>query len=105
MCIRRLVSPRHVIQSIWTVAGSTGQYRTKGGVVNVPVSVDNTVSQLPRAATDSNVIHLQLARRLIYQRNYAYGNIRPALVWEAARYLQSQPLFQGHGITLSDGWL
>ncbi|KAG2203378.1 hypothetical protein INT47_010076 [Mucor saturninus] len=38
----RFVSPRHVFQSIWSHKGLLGQYKTKGGIVNVPVNVETT---------------------------------------------------------------
>lgn len=44
----RLVSPRHVFQSIRTVAGAHGQFRHRGAITNIPVNVDTTVTQLPR---------------------------------------------------------
>lgn len=77
----------------------------QSGIVNVPVSVDTTVSQLPRAYDDTHIVHLKLAKRIEYQRNYAHGNVRPHVVWEAAQFLKDQPLYREHGIHLSENWL
>ncbi|KAK3920087.1 LOW QUALITY PROTEIN: Transcription activator BRG1 [Frankliniella fusca] len=52
----RLLAPRHVFQTLWTVNGSTGQFKTKGGIVNVHVDMDTTVHYIPRAIDDSNMI-------------------------------------------------
>jgi hypothetical protein len=100
----RLVSGTHIFQTIWPVMGPTGQYRSKGGIVNVPVCMDTTVSSLPRSLTDSQVVHLRLARKMEYVHDYVSGNVRPRKVWEAAQHLVSTPVYQAHGITLSDDW-
>jgi hypothetical protein len=101
----RLIAARHVFQTIWTVMGNHGQYRCKGAIVNVPVSVDTTVSSLPRNYGDTGMLHLRLARRMEYDHNYADGNIRPARVWEAARLMMSTPLYTELGITLNQEWM
>lgn len=69
----RLVAPCHVFQTIWSVMGPLGQLRGKGGIVNVPVDLDTTVSSLPRLSTNSNIYHVRLARRKEYQSNYMSG--------------------------------
>ncbi|KAL0579095.1 hypothetical protein ABG067_008668, partial [Albugo candida] len=46
----RLVAGRHVFQSIWTMQGTSGQYRSKGGIVNVPVNGNIDVSKVWVAA-------------------------------------------------------
>lgn len=101
----RLVAARHVFQSIWTLHGNSGQYRSKGGIVNVPVNVDTTVSALPRQLDDSFIIHLSLARRMRYLKDYIKGNISTAKVWIAASFLQTQPLYIEHEIELDDTWM
>jgi hypothetical protein len=101
----RLIAGRHVFQTIWTVRGQHGQYRSKGGIVNVPVSLDTTVSSLPRNYNDSHVIHLCLTRRMEYVRNYANGNVRPAVVWTAAEFMMHTPLYSELSITLNENWM
>lgn len=101
----RLIAARHVFQSIWTVMGVRGQYRTKGSIVNIPVSVDTTVSNLPRLLDDTHDIHLRLARRMMYSSNYMDGNIRPAVIWNAANYICRKALYREYSIQLTDDWL
>ncbi|KAG2198192.1 hypothetical protein INT47_000393 [Mucor saturninus] len=60
----RLLSVRHPFQQIWTVAGANGQFRHKGAVNNIPVDFDTTVTQLPRSLSDTNIIPLQLAKKM-----------------------------------------
>jgi hypothetical protein len=66
----RLVAPRHFFQSIFTHKGSSGQYRNKGGIVNVPVTVDTYIVDAldlkPFAIFDKNGIeHNALAHERI----------------------------------------
>ncbi|KAG2193246.1 hypothetical protein INT47_007872 [Mucor saturninus] len=101
----RLVAGRHVFQSIWTLHGNSGQYRSKDGIVNVPVNVDTSVSALLRQLDDSFIIHLGLARRVRYLKDYIKGNIFTAKVRIAAIFLQTQPLYIKHEIELDDTWM
>lgn len=100
----RLVSPSHVFQSIWSVMGPHGQLKAKGGIVNVPVNLDTTVSSLPRPVNDSHMIHVRLARSLKYTSNYLSGIATIVKIYDAARILVHKPLFAKLGITLSDNW-
>jgi hypothetical protein len=100
-----LIAPRHIFHSIWTVQGARGQFRSKGGIVNVPVNVDTTVSCLPRRLDDSHVTHLNLVRRLQYKKDYIKGIISPAKVWQAASYLVNKRLYTSYDINLDENWL
>ncbi|KAG2192949.1 hypothetical protein INT47_004688 [Mucor saturninus] len=98
----RLVAPRHVFQSIWTHKGEHGQFKSKGGIANVSVNVDTTVSCLPRNYDASGVVHLSLVRKLIFKKDYIRGNVSPHKVWNAARYLQTTPLYTEYEVQLAD---
>ncbi|KAK3923892.1 Maturase K [Frankliniella fusca] len=100
----RLLAARHVFQTLWTGMGPDGQYKTKGGIVNVPVDVDTSVNVLPRAMEDTHMIHVRLARKLEYQHNYMSGIVRPKLLYKAAKVLVNKPLFIEEGIKLSSSW-
>ncbi|KAK3932410.1 LOW QUALITY PROTEIN: hypothetical protein KUF71_012587 [Frankliniella fusca] len=100
----RLISARHVFQTLWTVKGPTGQFKTKGGIVNVPVEVDNSISVLPRPLNDSNMIHVRLARKMEYVKDYMSGIVRPKLLFDAAKALVKKPLAIQENITLSINW-
>ncbi|KAK3931732.1 Glutamyl-tRNA(Gln) amidotransferase subunit D [Frankliniella fusca] len=100
----RLLAPRHVFQTRWTVNGAAGQFKTKGGIVNVPVDMDTTVNHIPRAFDDSNMIHVKLARRMKYLNNYMSGNVRPKLLHNAAKKFILTPLALEEGIELSNDW-
>ncbi|OBZ83820.1 hypothetical protein A0J61_08133 [Choanephora cucurbitarum] len=98
----RLVSARHVFQSIYTVLGLRGQYKSKGGIVNVPVSVDKTMSCVPRSLTDSNAIEARLTRRLSQSNNYMAGNVRLEKIWTAARFLSQSAAYIKHNVRIRD---
>jgi len=58
----------YVFQTIWPVYRVFGQFRTKGRIVNVPVSVDPIVRALPCLPSNDDVIHVRLARQMHVQR-------------------------------------
>ncbi|OBZ80800.1 hypothetical protein A0J61_11151 [Choanephora cucurbitarum] len=98
----RLVAARHVYQSIYTVFGLRGQYKSKGEIVNVPVSVDKTVSCIPRLPEDTNIIQVTLKRRLDQANNYMSGNVNIASVWAAAVVLKDTDAYKKHTVTIRD---
>ncbi|KAK3925914.1 Natural killer cells antigen CD94 [Frankliniella fusca] len=54
--------------------------------------------------SDSNIIHVKLARRMQYVSNYMVGNVRPKLLYEAARNFVKKPLPMEERIELSTDW-
>lgn len=101
----RIVSPRHAFQCIFTVLGAHGQYRHRGAIINIPVSVNNTVTQLPRKLSDTNVIAVKLARRMTHENNYMEGNVNVDNVLEAALFLANTETYKKHNITIDREWL
>ncbi|XP_075158165.1 uncharacterized protein LOC142231442 [Haematobia irritans] len=99
----RLVTARLPFMII-TALGFERQSAIRGAVVNVPISVQETVTSLPRTFDQAHVIQLHLKRRLEYQHNYMTETIRPAKVIEAARYLINTNLYTEHGITIDNTW-
>lgn len=100
----RLLAPRHVFQTLWTVQGPNGQYKSKGGIVNVPVNIDTNVKALPRDINDSHMIHVRIARKLEYARDYMSGIVRPKLIYDAAKKFVKKPLPREEGIKLNLNW-
>ena len=99
----RLVTARLPFMRI--VALFERQSAIRGAVVNVPVSVNETVTALPRTFDQAQVIQLHLRRRMEYQHDYMTETIRPAKVFEAARYLITTDLYIKHGININNNWL
>ena len=98
-----LVSPRIEFLKI-TEARVGKQYKLKGNVVNVPISVENSVDILPRTFDNTLTIQLKLKRMKKFEHSYLNELIRPAFVLRAANYLVQQPLYKREGITLSIDW-
>lgn len=101
----RLVSTRHVFQSIWTVAGAHGKFRRKGAITNIPVNVDTTVTQLPRKPSDTNIIAVKLARRMNHNKHYMQGNVNVNNALEAALFLSNTKTYKKHNISVDNTWL
>lgn len=59
--------------------GYEKQSGLRGEVVNIPISVDNTVTSLPRTFDDSYTIQLHLQRKLAFEHSYMTETIRPAV--------------------------
>ncbi|XP_061391279.1 uncharacterized protein LOC133326674 [Musca vetustissima] len=99
----RLVTARLPFMII-VALGFERQSAIRGAVVNVPISVSETVTSLPRNFDQAQVIQLHLKRRMAYQHDYMTETIRPAKVIDAARYLINTELYIKHGITIDESW-
>ena len=96
------MSARHVFQSIYTVLGLRGQYKSEGGIVNVPVSVDKTISCVPRSLTDTNTFDVRLTRRLAQSNYYMAGNVRLEKIWAAAHFFGQSAAYMKHNVIIRD---
>lgn len=99
----RLVSPRIPFMQIRRL-GYEKQYGIKGGVVNVPISVDTTTKTLPRNLNDTYTIMVHIKKRLVYKTDVYVETIRPAVVWKALKKLMESPLYRLLNIKLSTTW-
>ncbi|XP_044317580.1 uncharacterized protein LOC123038082 [Drosophila rhopaloa] len=100
----RLISPRIPFMRIISL-GYERQCGIRGAVVNVPISVPDTVSALPRSFNSTHVIQVHLKRKLEYSHNFMTETIRPARVLEAVRYLVNTELYRKHNIIFDNDWL
>ncbi|KAK3917150.1 Transmembrane cell adhesion receptor mua-3, partial [Frankliniella fusca] len=66
--------------------------------------MDTTVNHIPRSSNDSHMIHVKLARRMQYVNNYMSGNVRPKLLYDAAKKFVLKPLAIEEAIELSTNW-
>ncbi|XP_058982643.1 apical junction molecule-like [Musca domestica] len=66
---------------------------------------DTTVNVLPRAVNQTEVVQVHIKRRLQYEHSFMTETIRPAKIFEAARYLINTELYRKHNIVLSNEWL
>jgi len=85
--------------------GYEWQCGIRGAVVNVPISVPDTVSVLPRTFDSTYVIQVNLKRKLEYSHNFMTETIQPARVIQAVRYLVNTELYKKHNISFEDDWV
>ena len=85
--------------------GYKRQYAVKGTVVNIPISVVNTVTTLPRAFNNCQVIQVHLKRKLEYNGSFLVETIRPRRVMEALNHLMTTELYTKHGNTVDGDWM
>jgi PIF1-like helicase/Helitron helicase-like domain at N-terminus/Herpesvirus tegument protein, N-terminal conserved region len=100
----RLTAPRIPFMQIRSI-GSERQCSLKGNIINVPVSVDTSVSVLPRTFDQTFTIQLMLKRKMSFDHGFACETVRPYVIYAAASYLVTQPLYISQGVTLSSNWL
>ena len=99
----RLVCPRLPFLRI-TSLGIDRQKGLRGNIVNVPISTINTVSVLPRSFSNTEVIQLNLVRRLTDKHSYMYETVRPKVVMDALKELVETELYAEEGVSISDTW-
>ena len=99
----RLISPRLPFMQIREL-GIDKQYGLRGNVVNVPISINNTVKLLPRSFNKTETIQILLKRMRQHKSSYIKECINLYRVKTAAQYIVNQPLLQEEGIVLSDEW-
>ncbi|KAK3908925.1 Microtubule-associated protein 1A, partial [Frankliniella fusca] len=63
------------------------------------------VTCLPRMDSEDDTLLVQLMRRMSDKTPYAFENVRPEKVFNAARYLVNTDLYKQHNITLNESWL
>jgi len=85
--------------------GYKRQCEIRGAVVNVPISVPDTVSELPRTFNLTHVIQVHFKTKLEYSHNFMTETIRLARVIQAVRYLLNTELYKKHHISFDGDWL
>ena len=73
--------------------------------MNVPISVDNTVKNLPRNFDETSTIQLDLKRRINDSHSYIFETIRPRVVLDALNELLHTELYVQEKITISEAWV
>ncbi|KAK3916371.1 Integrin alpha-PS5 [Frankliniella fusca] len=81
------------------------QLGLKGNCDNVPIDINKTVTCLPRMDSEDDTLLVQLMRRMSDKTPYAFENVRPEKVFNAAKYLVNTQLYKQHKISLHENWL
>lgn len=63
------------------------QLSIKGGIINIPVEIDEMVKVLPRPISQTKVIHLALKRKMSYKSVFKVETISPARICDALIYI------------------
>jgi hypothetical protein len=84
--------------------GVDGQCGLRKNVVHIENDLELSVAVLPRTEDESAVIPVGLVRHLDHQHPYLFQQIRPAKVYQAAKYLLTTPIYKEEGVTLSADW-
>jgi len=100
----RFVSPRIPFMNIIQLLHQ-GQQSLHGNIVNVPVSVDEMISVLPREFQDTQLIQIKFMRKMGFKKVYIHELVRPKVIINAINYLIKQPLYIENNITISNDWL
>ncbi|KAK8772606.1 hypothetical protein V5799_024149, partial [Amblyomma americanum] len=96
----RLVSPRIPFVQIRRLMNwKNGQYGIKGPIVNVPVSTDAMLKQLPRNVDDQHQILVNIKRRRIDKGVYLADEVSREVLLPWIKVLQDSPLYRHYGIT------
>lgn len=90
----RLVSQRLPFMQIFNLPKG-GQKGIHGPVINVPSRLTDIMTTLPRVATTTGLVPLQLKRKLKYKGHALYQCIQPQAVITALQYLlTTNPLYK-----------
>lgn len=94
----RLISPRLPFMQIRRLRRDFGTYKIIGQIINIPVEVDNMVTQLPRELDDDYTFNVNIKKHLQHQSSYLNGQIKKRVVEEWLSYMITTPLYKRHGI-------
>jgi hypothetical protein len=75
-----LISPRIPYMQIRRVHHVNSQYGIYGQIINVPVSVDTMIKNLPRHIDDDHCINVHIKRRKIYRTSYLHGIVNKSTI-------------------------
>lgn len=101
----RLISPRLPFMQIRRLRHVNGQYRILGQIINVPVTVNNMVTALPRSVDNDYCINVHIKKRLINKSSYIHGLVTKNTVKKWLEFLIVTPLYLHFGITVDESFL
>lgn len=105
LVMERLISPRLPFMQIRRLRHVHGQFGIYGQVINVPVSVDTMVNQLPRDISDDNCIYVHIKKKQIHKSSYLQGLINKKNIKAWLQYLVNTPLYTYYNITINHGFI
>jgi hypothetical protein len=100
----RLISPRIPFMQIRRLRHVQGQFGILGQVINVSVSVNTIVNQLPRSIDDDHCINVHIKRKQIHRSSYLTGLINKRNIKLWLRCLLPTPLYQMYDIKVDESF-
>ena len=85
---RCVIALRIPFMSIFCMVWYRSQYKIRGGCTNVPASLDQIVTMLPRMSSEVQFHPMKLKKRMIYKSNYMYNFICKDVVIAAIKWLK-----------------
>ena len=100
----RLISLRIPFMLIFCLHKYGSQYKLRGSCTNVPATLDQIMTQLPRMSSEVQFHPMKLKKRLIYKSSYMYHFIQKDVVMAAINwFLKNNPLYKD--IQLNTDWV
>lgn len=96
-----LIAFRKIIELIPSALNS--QYGIKGGIINIPVNVNDMLHTLPRSFKETEIIQISLKRQMSAKYPYKCEVIKPANICDALEELRKTPLYKN--ILIDDKYL
>ena len=85
---RCVIALRIPFMSIFCMVWYGSQYKIRGGCTNVPASLDQIITMLPRMSSEVQFHPMKLKKRMIYKSNYMYNFICKDVVIAAIKWLK-----------------
>jgi hypothetical protein len=101
----RLVSPRLPFMQLRRLRWENGSHGIIGQVINVPVDVNNMVTQLPRELDDDYTLNVHIRRHLIHKSSYLKGYVKKGVIKQWLRYLLNTPLYKLYNIKVDESFI
>ncbi|XP_043273933.1 uncharacterized protein [Venturia canescens] len=102
---QRLISPRLPFMQIRRLRHVHGQRGIYGETINVPISVDTMVNQLPRDINDGHCVYVHIKRKRIHKSSYLHGLINKKKIKIWLQYLINTPVYTHYNITINNEFL
>ena len=77
------------------------QLGMKGIVINIPIEINDIITEPPRKINEVSTCQIQLKRHILHKSYYMYETIRPNVILDALRDLSKSPLYIKHNITIN----
>nr|KAF7431628.1 hypothetical protein H0235_004552 [Vespula pensylvanica] len=100
----RLISPYIPFIQIRRLRHVHKQNGIFGQIINIPVSVNNIVRQLPRNIDNDHCINVHIKKKKIHRSSYLMGFVNKHNIKMWLQYLTTTPLYRSYDITINQSF-